>query len=124
MCVFGYVGLVAVRHVGSSRPGIKPMSSALAGGFLTIEPPGNPCILILKSSSLLNLIISSNSFFGGSFRIFYKRLFHMQIEKFYFFLITCMPFLSVFWWQGLIVLAGTSSTILKAFKILLLSIVF
>ena len=118
------MGLVAVRHVGSSRPGIKPMSSALAGGFLTIEPPGNPCRLILKSSSLLNLIISSTSFFGGSVRIFYKRLFHMQIEKFYLFLITCMPFLSVFWWQGLIVLAGTSSTILKAFKILLLSIVF
>ena len=48
----------------------------------------------------------------------------MQIEKLYFFLITCMPFPSVFEGQGLIVLAGTSSTILKAFKILLLSIMF
>ena len=26
--------------MGSSGPGIEPMSSALAGGFLTIEPPG------------------------------------------------------------------------------------
>ena len=27
---------------GSSRPRIKPVSPALAGGFFTIEPPGKP----------------------------------------------------------------------------------
>ena len=27
------------------RPGLKPVSPALAGGFLTIAPPGKPCIL-------------------------------------------------------------------------------
>ena len=29
------------------RPGIKPMSPALAGGFLTTEPPGKPHICFL-----------------------------------------------------------------------------
>ena len=33
-------GLVVPRHVVSSRPGIEPMSPALAGGFLTTVPPG------------------------------------------------------------------------------------
>jgi len=28
---------------GIPRPGIEPMSSALAGGFLTTGPPGNSC---------------------------------------------------------------------------------
>ena len=28
-------------------PGIKPMSPALAGGFLTAEPPGKPMHVIL-----------------------------------------------------------------------------
>ena len=28
---------------GSSRPGIKPVSPALAGGFITSWPPGKPC---------------------------------------------------------------------------------
>ena len=28
---------------GSSRPGIKPASPALAGGFITSWPPGKPC---------------------------------------------------------------------------------
>ena len=35
-------GLVAPRHVGSSRPGLEPVSPALAGGFLTTAPPGKP----------------------------------------------------------------------------------
>ena len=26
------------------RPGIKPMSPAVAGGFFTPEPPGKPCL--------------------------------------------------------------------------------
>ena len=32
-------GLVAPRHVGSSRTGLEPMSPALAGRFLTTAPP-------------------------------------------------------------------------------------
>ena len=37
-------GLRALLLLGTwdlPRPGIKPMSSALAGGFFTTEPPGN-----------------------------------------------------------------------------------
>ena len=34
------MGLVALRHVRSSRPGMEPMSPALAGGFLSTVPPG------------------------------------------------------------------------------------
>ena len=33
-------GLAAPWHVGSSPTRIKPMSSALADGFVTTEPPG------------------------------------------------------------------------------------
>ena len=33
---------------GPPRQGIEPGSSALAGGFLTTEPPGRPCGRILK----------------------------------------------------------------------------
>ena len=32
------------------RPGIEPMSPALAGGFFTTEPPGKPLKLILRGS--------------------------------------------------------------------------
>ena len=35
----GALGLVAPRHVESSRPGVQPVYPALAGGFLTTEPP-------------------------------------------------------------------------------------
>ena len=31
-----------------SRPGMDPMSPALAGGFLTTEPPGKPLLRILN----------------------------------------------------------------------------
>ena len=34
------VGLVASQSVENPEPGIKPMSPALAGGFLANEPPG------------------------------------------------------------------------------------
>ena len=34
------MGLVAPRHVGSSWPGIEPLSPALTGGFLTTAPRG------------------------------------------------------------------------------------
>ena len=40
------MGLVALRHVGSS-PGIKLMSPALAGGFFTTEPEGKPWQYVL-----------------------------------------------------------------------------
>ena len=31
------------------RPGLKPVSPELAGGFLTITPPGKPHIVIFES---------------------------------------------------------------------------
>ena len=34
------MGLVAPRHVDLPRPGLEPVSPALAGGFLTTVPPG------------------------------------------------------------------------------------
>ena len=40
------VGLGALQRVGSSVPGIEPLSLALAGGFLTTGPQGHkgsPC---------------------------------------------------------------------------------
>ena len=39
------------------RPGIKPVSSALAGRFLTTEPPGKPWIELLKKLFLHRLHI-------------------------------------------------------------------
>ena len=38
-----HMGLVALLHVESSGPGIKPVFPALAGGFLTTGPPGKAC---------------------------------------------------------------------------------
>ena len=35
------------------RPGIEPVSPALAGGFLTIAPPGKPTCVLLKFYQLL-----------------------------------------------------------------------
>ena len=43
------VSLVSLRQVGgilTPRPGIKPMSPAVQGGFLTTGPPGNSYIYI------------------------------------------------------------------------------
>ena len=37
-----HTDLVALHPGGSSRPGIEPMSPALAGRFFTTEPPGKP----------------------------------------------------------------------------------
>ena len=36
------MSFVALRHVGTSRIAIKPMSSSLTDGFLFTEPPGKP----------------------------------------------------------------------------------
>ena len=52
------MGLVALRHVGSSQirdlrgSGIEPVSPALAGGFLTPEPPGKPKSVVWGRHSL------------------------------------------------------------------------
>ena len=35
-------GLVAPQHVGFPRPGLEPVSPALAGRFSTTAPPGKP----------------------------------------------------------------------------------
>ena len=44
----GLVALRQLRDQGSlPGPGIKPMYLALAGGFFTTEPPGNPVLLFL-----------------------------------------------------------------------------
>ena len=36
----GHAGLLALRHMESSRTGIKPVCPALAGAFLSSAPPG------------------------------------------------------------------------------------
>ena len=41
---------------GLPDPGIKPTSLALIGGFLTIEPPGKPSLLISWSLILVSFI--------------------------------------------------------------------
>ena len=47
------MGLGALRHVGFPRPGIKPVSLALQGRFLTTESPGKPQTLDFLTTSLL-----------------------------------------------------------------------
>ena len=37
------IGPATPQHVDSSRPGLEPLSPALAGGFLTTWPPGKSC---------------------------------------------------------------------------------
>ena len=39
------------------NPGIEPVSPALAGGFITIEPPGKPTFTLLFSFSCLFVLI-------------------------------------------------------------------
>ena len=34
------------------RPGLEPVSPALAGGFLTTAPPGKPCNLVFYARNL------------------------------------------------------------------------
>ena len=41
-----------LRSMGDlPRPGLEPVSPALAGGFSTTAPPGKPCIRFLKTLS-------------------------------------------------------------------------
>ena len=56
------MALVAAWHVGSSRPGIKPMSPALADGFFTTEPPGKPCFFNFYFLASLDLPCRVQSF--------------------------------------------------------------
>ena len=51
------MGLVALRHVGSSGAGLKPVSPALAGGFLTTVPPGKPCLVFFESVLIVSVFI-------------------------------------------------------------------
>ena len=53
------MGILALRHVGSSGPGLKPASPALAGRFLTTAPPGKSQ---LNGSYLLHTTITTFSF--------------------------------------------------------------
>ena len=56
-----YTGLVALQHVGSSGPGLKPVSPALADGFLTTAPPGKHYLHILNLDlSVFFLLICRN----------------------------------------------------------------
>ena len=41
-------------HVGSSGPGIKPVSSAMAGRFFTTEPPEAPPFMGKLQSPIAN----------------------------------------------------------------------
>ena len=43
----GAPALVAPQHVESSKPGIQPLSPALAGGFLSTLPPGKSFNMLL-----------------------------------------------------------------------------
>ena len=47
------MSLAVSQHVGSSRTGIELVSPALAGRFITNEPPGKPLIELLKRHSKL-----------------------------------------------------------------------
>ena len=50
------MGLIALWHVEPLGPGIKPVSPALAGGFLSTEPPGKshvtPILLTLGKKEM------------------------------------------------------------------------
>ena len=50
--VVAHTGLVAPRN--PPRPGIRPASPALAGGFFITEPPASPVILILVQAGCLH----------------------------------------------------------------------
>ena len=53
--VLWLMGLVAPRHVDLSRPGLEPMSPALAGRFPTTAPPGKPYYLaFVEEKSLVS----------------------------------------------------------------------
>ena len=59
-------GLVTSRHIDLPRPGIQPVSSALAGRFFTTEPPRKPQPSIIEPP----LVIQRRH---GRLKLFYKR---------------------------------------------------
>ena len=80
-----HTGLVAPRHVGSSRTNtLEPMFPALAGGFLTTAPPGkslsvmflmqymqykNSSFILVYKTDIMNIVI-----YGASFSVFSRNL--------------------------------------------------
>ena len=46
---------------GLSDPRIQPMSSALAGGFFTTEPPGKSCYIVFLFLSFKQILNKWNS---------------------------------------------------------------
>ena len=59
-----YTGLVALRHVGSSRIRDQTRSPALTGRFFTTEPPGKPqFVRALYLGQLLTLSLSNVNIF-------------------------------------------------------------
>ena len=62
-----YMGLVAPRHVESSRPGIEPVSPALASRFLSTVSLGKPPFFLLICNDRPNIKIRATVpqiFFG------------------------------------------------------------
>ena len=64
-------GSVVVAHgpscstaCGIPRPGLEPVSPALAGRFSTTAPPGKPCMLMMMfiTAVLVNAVINNSSF--------------------------------------------------------------
>ena len=63
-----HMGLVAVRHVGSSwTRKIEPMSPTLAGGFFTTEPPGKPLFSLFKKTVYYNVLTAFMSIYESDF---------------------------------------------------------
>ena len=54
-------GLAAPRQVGSSRPGIKPVSPALEGRFFTTELPGKPCMYVFNQYEIWSNMLHQKS---------------------------------------------------------------
>ena len=53
------------------RPGLEPVSPALAGGFLTTAPPGKPKVLFLTlvlNETFTLPVVLSESFITGLFK--------------------------------------------------------
>ena len=65
-----YIYIYTINHVVHLKliqymwdlpgPGLKPMSPALAGGFLTTAPPGKSCTFVLKEKVNRSLIYTDN----------------------------------------------------------------
>ena len=47
------------------RPGLEPVSPALAGGFSTTAPPGKPMIMFYTQRNLSNILVGIKEHFSG-----------------------------------------------------------